>query len=233
MHAPFLASRLFFFVPVSMSKAPLTQRQNRAYDFIETYLERHQKPPTLQEIGDALDISSTNGVYKLLRKLEKKGWIEREKHKARSIQLTDQEQDQLGMGGGPPSLPIVSHTPSEQPERLRDRPVSTLSVDYQLLRDARNPDDCLLGRAGDDGMNEAGINKGDLLLIEEVEWDDLENRTLVAVLLQDQLLPREFEFANRKIHLRPAAPHYAEETFSPTDSDYYVIGRVLGLIRSL
>jgi len=127
----------------------------------------------------------------------------------------------------------VSRTPSGQPERLRDRPTDTLSVDYKLLRDARNPDDCLLGRAGDDGMTEAGIQKGDLLLIEEVEWDDLANGTIVAVLLQDQLLPREYEFANRKIHLRPAAPHYAEETFSPTDSDHYVIGRVLGLIRTL
>ena len=216
-----------------MSKEPLTQRQNRAYDFIEQYLDRHQKPPTLQEIGDALDIASTNGVYKLLGKLEKKGWIEREKHKARSIQLTDQEQDQFGVGSGPPSLPIVSRTPSDQPERLRERPAGTLSVDYQLLRGARNPDDCLFGRAGDDGMNEVGIQKGDLILIEERDWDDLENGILVAVLLQDQLLPREYEFANRKIHLRPAAPHYAEETFSPTDSDYYVIGRVLGLIRTL
>ncbi len=82
-------------------------------------------------------------------------------------------------------------------------------------------------------MIETGIQKGDLLLIEEREWDDLDNRTLVAVLLQDQLLAREFEFANRKIHLRPTAPHYAEETFSPTESDYYVVGRVLGLIRTL
>ena len=56
-----------------MSKDPLTQRQNRAYDFIEQYLSRHRKPPTLQEIGDALGISSTNGVYKLLQKL----WGER------------------------------------------------------------------------------------------------------------------------------------------------------------
>jgi len=216
-----------------MTKDSLTQRQNRAYDFIEAYLDRHQKPPTLQEIGDALDISSTSGVYKLLRKLEQKGWIEREKHKARSIQLTDQEQEQFGVGGGPPSLPIVSRTPSDQPGRLRERPVDALTVDYKLLREARDPDACLLGRAGDDGMNEAGINKGDLLLIEEMEWDELENRSLVAVLLQDQLLAREYEFANRKIHLRPAAAHYAEDTFSPTDSDHYVIGRILGLIRTL
>ena len=216
-----------------MSKDPLTQRQNRAYDFIEQYLSRHRKPPTLQEIGDALGISSTNGVYKLLQKLEQKGWIEREKHKARSIHLTDHDQDPLGRGGGPPSLPVVSRTPSDHPDRLRERPTGTLSVDRQLLRSARDPNDCLLGRAGDDGMNETGIQKGDLLLIEEVEWDDLGNQTLAAVLLQDQLLAREFEFANRKIHLRPTTPHYAKETFSPTDSDYYVIGRVLGLLRTL
>ncbi len=216
-----------------MSKEPLTQRQNEAYDFIRNYIDQNNRPPTLQEIGDDLGISSTNGVYKLLRKLEKKGRIEREKHKARSIQLRDQEQDPFGMGGGPPNLPIVSRTHSEQPEQLRDNPADTLSVDYKLLRGARNPDACLLGRTGDDGMNEVGINKGDLLLIEEMDWDTLENGIVVAILLQDRLLPREYEFANRKIHLRPAAPHYAEETFSPTDSGCYVIGRVLGLIRTL
>lgn len=218
---------------MSNEQVPLTQRQNRAYDFIVDYLERHQKPPTLQEIGEALDISSTNGVFKLLRKLEKKGWIEREKHKARSIQIKKRDQDPFGMGNGPPRLPIVSRTPSDQPERLREHPTGTLSVDYSLLRKAQNPNACLFGQAGDDGMNDTGIQKGDLLLIEERDWDDLENGVLVGALFQGQLLPREYEFANRKIHLRPTAPHYAEHTFSPTDSDYYVIGRVLGLIRTL
>jgi len=89
-----------------MSKEPLTQRQNQAYDFIEQYLDRHRKPPTLQEIGDALGIASTNGVYKLLQKLEEKGWIEREKHKARSIQLAGGEQGtHLGRAGAPRPFP--------------------------------------------------------------------------------------------------------------------------------
>ncbi|MFB6271329.1 MAG: LexA family protein [Salinibacter sp.] len=216
-----------------MKKERLTQRQNEAYEFIRGYLDRDNKPPTLQEIGDALGISSTNGVYKLLRTLEEKGWIEREKHKARSIQLTEETQDPLGMGGGLPSLPIVSRTPSDQPERLRDRPTGTLSVDDRLLRDAQDPEACLLGRAGDDGMNGRGLHKGDLLLIEEMDWADLENGTLVAALVETQLLPREFHFANRKLHLRPADRHYAEETFSPSDPGCYVIGRVLGLLRTL
>lgn len=216
-----------------MAKDRLTQRQNEAYEFIRAYMDRHNKPPTMEEIGEDLGISSTNGVYKLLRALEQKGWIEREKHAARGIELLEEQQDPFGMGGGLPSLPIVSRTASDQPEQLRSRPHGTLSVDDRLLREANDPDDCLVGQAGDDGMNGDGIFKGDLLLIEEVDWDDLDNGTLAAVLIEDRLLPREFAFLNGRVHLRPADRHYSEETFPPEHPGCYVIGRVLGLIRTL
>ncbi len=216
-----------------MEKNRLTQRQNEAYEFIRGYVDQHRKPPTMQEIGDALGIASTNGVYKLLRALEKKGWIKREKHAARGIELLDEDPDPFAMGGGLPSLPVVSRTASDQPERLRERPKGTISVDDRLLRQARDPDGCLVGQAGDDGMNGAGIHKGDLLLIEEMDWEDLDNGMLVAVLVKEQLLPREFHFANGRIHLRPADRHYTEDTFPPDDPGCYVIGRLLGLIRTL
>lgn len=216
-----------------MAKDVLTQRQNEAYEFIRSYVDQHRKPPTMEEIGAALGIASTNGVYKLLQALEKKGWIEREKHAARGIRLIDDEHDPFEMDGALPSLPVVSRTASDQPERLRDRPKGTLSVDDRLLRQADDPDACLVGQAGDDGMNGAGIYKGDLLLIEEMHWDDVDNGTLVAVLLREQLLPRDFHFANGRIHLRPADRHYTEETFPPDHPGCYVIGRLLGLIRTL
>ena len=217
-----------------MAKNRLTQRQNEAYEFIRGYMDRNRKPPTMSEIGDALGISSSNGVYKLLKALEKKGWIEREKHEARGIRLADDEPDLFGSGRGLPSLPVVSRTASDQPERLRERPRGTLSIDDQLLRTAENPQACIIGQAGDDGMNGAGIHKGDLLLIEEMDWTDVENNgMLVAILLRERLLPREFHFANGRIHLRPADRHYSEETFSPNHPACYVIGRLVGLIRTL
>jgi repressor LexA len=216
-----------------MEKGRLTQRQNEAYEFIRGYVDRNRKPPTLQEIGDALGISSTNGVYKLLRALERKGYIEREKHAARGIRLLDEDEDPFGFDGGPPSLPVVSRTPSDEPGRLRERPQGTLSVDARLLRRAEDPDACLIGRAGDDGMNGAGIHKGDLLIVEEGPWEGLDNGTLTAVLVRDRLLPRELHFANNRLHLRPADRHYTEETFSPRDPGCHVIGRILGIIRML
>lgn len=214
-----------------MEKDRLTQRQNEAYEFIRDYMDHHRKPPTLQEIGDGLGIASTNGVYKLLQSLEKKGYIEREKHAARGIRLLKEEPDPFSLNGGLPRLPVVSRTASDQPERLRERPRGTLSVDDRLLRRAHDPDACLLGRAGDDGMNGDGIHKGDLLLIEEMERSDLDNDVLVAALVKEQLLPREFSFVNGRIHLRPADRHYTEETFPPDHPGCYIIGRILGLIR--
>jgi repressor LexA len=214
-------------------KGRLTQRQNEAYEFIRDYVDSHSKPPTLVEIGDALGISSTNGVYKLLQALESKGYIEREKHAARGIELVEDEDDPFGFSDGPPSLPVMSRTASDQPERLRENPRGTLRVDPKLLRKAQSPDRCLAATAGDDGMNSAGIHKGDVLVIEEMDWEDVANGTVTAFLVQEQLLVREFHFANDRLHLRPADRHYTEETFPPNHPGCYVVGRVIGIFRTL
>lgn len=217
----------------AVRKEPLTQRQDEAYDFIRRYVDEHERPPTMHEIGDALGISSTNGVYKLLGALEKKGWIERERHAARSIRLVADEQAPFGVGQGGRRLPVISRTASDSPERLRDRPQGTLSVDDQLLRHAVDPEACVFGRAGDDGMNEAGIHKGDLLLIEETDWRSADDGQIVAALVGEKLLARAFYLSDERIHLKPSNRHYTEGTYSPTGPDAYVIGPLRALIRAL
>lgn len=212
-------------------KERLTQRQNEAYEFIRWYARENRMPPTLQEIGDALGIASTNGVYKLLQTLESKGYIEREKHAARGITILEDEQDPFAQSGGTPTLPLIVQARSDQPEALRSRPGGYLSVDARMLG-TRRPDDCLVLRVGDDGMNGDGIRKGDLLVVAEADWTDVSNGEIVGVLVQDQVLARRFGFANGRIHLRPADRHYTEETFPPDDPACCVIGPVVALLRT-
>jgi len=212
-------------------KDRLTQRQNEAYEFIRRYARENKMPPTLKEVGEALGISSTNGVYKLLQTLESKGYIEREKHAARGITILEDDQDPFAQSGGTPTLPLITQAVSDQPETLRSRPGGYLSVDARMLG-ARRPDDCLVLRVGDDGMNGDGIRKGDLLVVEEKKWTDLANGALVGVVVQDQLLARQFGFANGRLHLRPADRHYTEETFPPDSPRCHVIGPVVALLRT-
>ena len=207
----------------------LTERQNQVLEFIRAYLREHRKPPTYQEIGDALAIRSTNGVRKQLLALEDKGYLRREPRAARGLFLLDEEPDAFALDAGPPTLPVVSRTRSDAPEALRSRPAGSLAVDPRLLGHA-DPDRCLLARAGDDGMNGDGIRKGDLLIIEERPRAEVPNG-VVAALVGEQLLARRYDWANGRVHLRPADRTYAEETFPPDDPGCHVIGPVLGLIR--
>ena len=212
------------------TKARLTKRQDDAYEFIRGFLREHRKPPTLQEIGDALGIRSTNGVFKLLKALEAKGHITREPNAARGLRLVDAEDDPFALDDGLPNLPLISRTASDQPEQLRLRPTRYFALDPYFLGKA-DPEACLVARAGDDGMNGDGIHKGDFLVVEEMDRRRLRNGDLAAFLVGEALLARRYHFANSRIHLRPADRHYTEETFVPDDPGCYVVGRIVGVVR--
>ena len=53
----------------------LTKRQNDILTFIKEYMVNHGYPPTIREIGKALDISSPATIHAHLQNLEKKGVI--------------------------------------------------------------------------------------------------------------------------------------------------------------
>lgn len=57
--------------------------------FIEDFVEKNHFSPTVREIREGLDFSSTSVVEYHLRKLEQAGDITRAKHKARSIVLKE------------------------------------------------------------------------------------------------------------------------------------------------
>ena len=213
-------------------KARLTERQNEAYEFIRSFMRRHRKPPTLHEIGAALGIRSTNGVFKLLQALEQKGYISRTQHEARGLALTESD-DPFSLDDALPNLLVVSRTASDQPALLRHRPSGALSVDPYFLKGVRDPDRCLIGRTGDDGMNGAGIRKGDFILVEEVPWNELRNGETAAFLVGEEMHVRFFVLANGRLHLRPSDRTYTEETFTPEDPRCYVVGRVIGVMRRL
>lgn len=217
-------------------RARLTERQNQVYEYVRTYVREHRRPPTLKEIGDGLAIRSTNGVHKLVSALVQKGYLRRRPNEARGLALADVDEDPYAPSEGPPILPVVSRTSSREPDRLRRRPNGALYVDERLLKKAdgaADADDCVLARAGDDGMVGDGIRKGDFLVVEETDWKRLANGETVAVLFGEALVARRFDFANGRLHLRPADRTYAEEVYPPGDPACHVVGRVLAIMRTL
>ncbi len=215
-----------------MPPARLTERQDQAYEFIRAYVRTRGKPPTLQEIGAALSIRSTNGVSKHLRALEQKGYIRRTPNEARGIALVDAAADPYAFDTEVPSLLLVSRTDSAHPGRLRLRPKGALFTD-PLFLEAADEEKCLIGRAGDDGMSGAGILKGDYLVIEEKKWRQLDDGVIAAVLVGESLVARTFHLSGNRFRLRPANRTYSEETFTVKDPACHVIGPIRSVMRRL
>ena len=65
----------------------MTARQEEIYEYIKKYSKENHMPPTVREIGNHFDISSTNGVRSILAALIKKGYINRSPRLSRGIEI--------------------------------------------------------------------------------------------------------------------------------------------------
>jgi len=66
---------------------PLSPKQRKIFNFIKTFTDTEGCPPSIREIGEACDISSTSVVNYNLGKLEDLQLIERTFRRARGIKI--------------------------------------------------------------------------------------------------------------------------------------------------
>ena len=80
----------------------LTDRQREVYEFIQDRIRAWGYPPTIREIGEHLGIRSTNGVADHLKALKRKGYLQQQDMKSRTLMLVNDEaaEDKRGDGRG-------------------------------------------------------------------------------------------------------------------------------------
>ena len=78
-------------------KKSLSERQKNILSFIHSYREEHDRPPTIREIGAAVDISSTSVVNYNLTRLEEREYLLRDAEVSRGISFTDKALEFLGV----------------------------------------------------------------------------------------------------------------------------------------
>jgi len=65
----------------------LTERQQQILNAIASYINEKGYPPTVREIADMVGIKSSSTLHGHLQRLEKKGFIARERGKPRTITI--------------------------------------------------------------------------------------------------------------------------------------------------
>lgn len=198
----------------------LYRRQKQIIDFISQYIQKFGTSPTLQEIADALGVSSLATVHEHLQSLTKKGVIRRFEGAVRGIELLDHSFGQAIDGV---ELPILGYIAAGSPIQPMTDPNATLKVASSMLSGKKRS---FVLQVRGDSMIEEGILDGDFVVIEEKK--EARDGEIVVALLDNGLatLKKFFREATR-IRLEPA-----NSTMKPIYAQNVTVqGTVVGLVR--
>jgi repressor LexA len=227
----------------------LTDRQLEVLRFIARQIEECGYPPTIREIGEALDIRSTNGVNDHLKALERKGYLTRDPVKSRALIPTALARDQLGggdvrdgrgnvipfrPGASRPSsqlveVPIVGRVAAGQPILAQERVEDTVQVDAFLLGTNKK----VYGlRVQGDSMIGDGILPGDYVFVKkQLHATDGE---IVVAMIDDEATVKRVYFEADRIRFQPSNPRMAPIYVREADfKSTMILGVVVGVYRKL
>jgi repressor LexA len=209
-----------------MPKDRLSGRQQAMIEFITGFIEESGYPPTIREIGKACGISSTSVVNYNLNKLERDGYLARDREVSRGLRLSD------ALPGNLIRVPLVGRIVASEPVPMPSDP-SVLGEDraIELTRDIVDVGDDLFAlQVKGDSMVDAMIGDGDIVIMRP--HPNVQNGDLVAVWLTDReetTLKRIYMEGNR-VRLQPANPTM-EPIYIDDPSTVQIQGRVVAVVR--
>ena len=198
----------------------LYRRQRQIFDYIAQYIQKFGTSPTLQEIAEAIGVSSLATVHEHLQALVKKGVIRKYEGAVRGIEIVDKKLAELTEGI---ELPVLGMIAAGQPIQPITDPNETLRVAPAMLSGKKR---AYVLKVNGTSMIEEGILDGDYVVVEEQE--EVNNGDIVVAMLENGLatLKKFFKDASR-IRLQPAnssmEPIYVKNV--------KIQGKVVGLIR--
>ena len=226
----------------------LTRKQRDLLEFIHRRMQRDGVPPSFDEMKDALSLRSKSGIHRLITALEERGFIRRLAHKARAIEIVKMP-DGMEAGGfsprvidgdrsdpppgampvagtGAANVPVMGRIAAGTPIAAISEVASHVSVPEQMLGTGKSH--YALEVKGD-SMIDAGINDGDIVVIEEGSSAD-SGDIVVALVEGHEATLKRLRRKGGMIALEAANPAYETRVFRDDQVD--VQGKLVGLIRT-
>lgn len=186
----------------------LYKRQKQILDFIGQYIQKNGYSPTLQEIANAMGLSSLATVHEHLQTLAKKGVLRKYEGSVRGLEVIEQTRAPILEGL---ELPLVGYIAAGKPIEAIEDPDQTMSIPPQLVSGKKRS---FVLQVKGESMKDDGILDSDFVICEQA--NTATNGDIVVALLENGVatLKRFFREKDR-IKLEPAntqmQPIYATE----------------------
>ncbi len=226
-----------------MRKKPMSERQQNILKYISQYVEETSRPPTIREIGGAVNISSTSVVNYNLTKLKELGMLERDAEVSRGLRLTTNALKFLGKvmekaGGigealGLVRVPLLGDIVAGEPIEVGNGDFSVYdeedAVELSASMIPGKTEDLFALRVSGESMIDAMVNDGDIVIMRHQTTAD--NGDMVAVWLtpSDTTTLKYFYHEGDKVRLQPANPTMAPIFVNP--ESVQIQGRVMMVMR--
>lgn len=207
----------------------LSRRQRAILDFIETFLDENDYPPTIRDIQGELGISSTSVVDYNLKVLEAHNLIRRNRNISRGIELVGRTPGRRNVV----ALPVIGQIAAGLPIPVPDdfaaaEPLETIELSTDIVPDGgRN---LFALRVKGTSMIDSLINDGDVVVLRQQET--CENGDTVAVWLRDEkeTTLKKLYHENGKVRLQPA--NMTMEPIFTTPENVEIQGKLVTVLRS-
>ena len=163
----------------------ITNRQKEVYNYIESYIDHENRPPTIMEIKGNFGLTSNQGVSDHLEALEKKGYIKRLKN-SRGIVLLKHKL----------SFPILGQVSAGHFMDAEEYHEGNLR-----LEDMFDTENSFVIRVKGNSMINAGILDGDYVIVNH--QNHVENNEIAIVMLDGEATVKRVLFENNKVILHP------------------------------
>jgi len=198
----------------------LTKRQEDILRYISDYIVDHGYPPSYQDIADAFDIVSKNGVVRHLTALIRKGYIEKTDTSARSIRIIDQKYQS---SDNMMNIPLIGRVAAGFPILAEENIEDYVAVPRKIIKTEGR---YFALRVQGDSMLNAGIHDGDLVIVRSEDRGT--NGDIVVALLEDEATVKRFVSKGKQYYLKAENPDYPD--IHP-QQEWRIQGKVVGLIR--
>ena len=217
----------------------LTPRQQRVLMTIKDSIEKRGYPPSMREIGTAVGLTSSSSVAHQLKTLEEKGFLKRDPHRPRALEVflpevlkarrsmgrgEAPEVDETGIGDAQPvatNVPVLGRIAAGGPILAEERVEDVFPLPKQLVGEGT----LFLLEVSGDSMVDAAICDGDWVVVRQQQTAD--NGDIVAALLDTEATVKTFKKTGNQVWLMPHNPAY-----DPIDGNHAsILGKVVAVLR--
>jgi repressor LexA len=209
----------------------LTKRQQVIFNYIKDFITNNGYPPSVRDICEGLNLSSTATVHTHIKNLVDLGYLMKDDLKKRALSINEKYKDdnnekeifEKENGVDYLEVPVIGQVAAGQPILA----VENIERTFPLPMDFAKNKDVFMLRVKGDSMINVGIYENDYVIVRR--QDMAQNGEVIVALIDDSATVKTFYKEDGYFRLQPE-----NDSMNPIIvTELKVLGKVVGLFRMM